>query len=195
MSSVFVNARTTSRTIMSGHATRHQILTAGLDPSFLSDAELLLVDGHQMALAITTAEQARAKGIPVVLDGGSWKERTDELLVHTQIAICSEDFHPPGTSTSHEAIHYLLEHGVAAAVTRGAQPILWAEGSRRGEIPVPVCNAVDTTGAGDILHGAFCRRHLGGAGFVESLTFAASVASYSCRFFGTRAWMESWSDH
>ena len=166
------------------------------DPKVLTGAAVLLVDGHQMSCAIAAAEQAKTLGLSVVLDGGNWKERSDELLSHTQFAICSEDFRPPGASASEQAIEYLLDHGVTAvAVTRGAQSVLWAEGTRRGEIPVPVGNAVDTTGAGDIFHGAFCRRLLDRAAFVDALTFAASVASYSCRFFGTRAWMESWPDY
>ncbi|NET50891.1 MAG: sugar kinase, partial [Merismopedia sp. SIO2A8] len=47
----------------------------------------------------------------------------------------------------------------------------------------------DTLGAGDIFHGAFCHYILQ-QNFTESLVAAAEIASNSCKFFGTRRWME-----
>ena len=196
ISSIFVNPRTGSRTIVSGHATRQQVPACAFDRAVLEGAGLLMVDGHQMACAIAAAAEAKKKGIPAVLDGGSWKQGTEELLAQTEVAICAEAFRPPGTEALGHVIDYLLARGVRhAAVTRGADSILWASGSERGEVAVPSTNANDTLGAGDIFHGAFCRRMLAGAAFVDALAFAASVASYSCRFFGTRAWMQEWHDH
>lgn len=196
LSSIFVNSSSGSRTIVSGHATREQLAEGAFDPTVLNDAGLLMVDGHQMACAIAASAEARRKGLTVVLDGGSWKHGTEELLAGTDVAICSEAFRPPGTQTVAEVIDYLLARGVRrTAVTRGGGSILWASGSERGEIAVPPINAVDTLGAGDIFHGAFCRRMLDGVGFVDALSFAVKVASHSCRFFGTRAWMQTWRDH
>jgi sugar/nucleoside kinase (ribokinase family) len=50
--------------------------------------------------------------------------------------------------------------------------------------------AVDTMGAGDIFHGAFCYFFSIGYGFEESLERAAEIASESCRYRGTREWAE-----
>jgi sugar/nucleoside kinase (ribokinase family) len=49
--------------------------------------------------------------------------------------------------------------------------------------------AVDTLGAGDIFHGAFCHAYAGGLGFSASLASAAEVASRACAFWGPRAWI------
>jgi sugar/nucleoside kinase (ribokinase family) len=49
---------------------------------------------------------------------------------------------------------------------------------------------VDTMGAGDIFHGAFCFFSSEGKGFVESLGEAANIAAESCRYKGTREWMK-----
>jgi sugar/nucleoside kinase (ribokinase family) len=47
-----------------------------------------------------------------------------------------------------------------------------------------------TLGAGDIFHGAFCHRYVvNGFGFRDALEFASAIASRSCQYFGTRAWM------
>jgi len=53
--------------------------------------------------------------------------------------------------------------------------------------------APDTSGAGDIFHGAFCFYACEpGATFQDALAKAAVVASESCRHIGTRAWMRHW---
>ncbi|MGX1808857.1 PfkB family carbohydrate kinase [Nocardia sp. NPDC055321] len=59
----------------------------------------------------------------------------------------------------------------------------------RGEVPVPAVAAVDTLGAGDILHGAFCHFHALGEVFPVALRHAAEVAALSCASVGTREWM------
>ncbi len=193
VSSILVSRGSGARTVISGHATRKQIPAEAFDRRALNDAALLLVDGHQIACAIKAAFEAKAQGIPVVLDGGSWKDRTDELLARIRIAICSETFRPPGTRDLSDVIEYVLRHGPEAVViTRGADPIIWATRHHKGELSPPRVAAIDTLGAGDIFHGAFCFRLMSGATLPEALAFAAEVAAYSCRFFGTRSWMNTW---
>ena len=60
---------------------------------------------------------------------------------------------------------------------------------------VPTVETVDTTGAGDIFHGAFCYFAASGSGFVGALAEAANIAAESCRFHGTREWMQQHSIH
>jgi len=193
VSAVLVSQSTGARTVVSGHATRTPAPAEAVNVGILNSAALLLVDGHQIACSIRAAAQARALGIPVVLDGGSWKDGTDELLPLVQYAICSEHFAPPGNASASDAIAYLLDRGPeAVAITRGPGPITWATRGDKGEIAPPRVVAVDTTGAGDIFHGAFCYQLVLGNPFPGALAFAAKVASYSCRFPGTRSWMATW---
>jgi len=91
-----------------------------------------------------------------VLDGGSWKEGTDELLGFADTAICSNDFKPPGCANEDEVIDYLIGRGVAnIAITKGAHPIRFQSDAASGSVRVPLIEPVDTMGAGDIFHGAF----------------------------------------
>lgn len=62
----------------------------------LEDATTLLVDGHHLRVAQVLARAARARGIPVLLDGGSWKPGLDRLLAHVDHAVLSADFALPG---------------------------------------------------------------------------------------------------
>ncbi|BCK52638.1 PfkB family carbohydrate kinase [Nocardia wallacei] len=63
------------------------------------------------------------------------------------------------------------------------------EAAHVGEIAVPRTQAVDTLGAGDILHGAFCHYYAAGQSFPDALRAAAAVATASCAYLGTREWM------
>jgi sugar/nucleoside kinase (ribokinase family) len=131
-------------------------------------------------------------GICVVLDGGSWKNQTDMLLKSVDVAICSADFLPPGCLTHDDVIQHLQAAGVTKiAITHGADLIQFVSGSGCGTIEVPRIEAVDTTGAGDIFHGAFCFYFSTGWEFQQALRKAATLASESCRYRGTREWMSS----
>jgi sugar/nucleoside kinase (ribokinase family) len=126
----------------------------------------------------------------VVFDGGSWKPGTDQLLNFVDIAICSADFFPPGCTSEDTVIQNLLSAGVRQiAITHGANPVRFVGSPHSGLIEVPQVDAVDTAGAGDIFHGAFCFHIANGSSFVEALREAAGIAAASCQFHGTREWM------
>ncbi|MCM6772791.1 PfkB family carbohydrate kinase [Nocardia sp. CDC159] len=189
VSSIMVATGSGTRTIVSLDGSE---IAAPFDPSQLgplNDARILLIDGHYPELAVGFATAARASGIPVVLDAGRWREVHAELLALTDIAICSASFAPPGVGAD-DLFDYLHDHGVGhAAVTHGGRPIPYSAPDGRGEIAVSGAPVVDTLGAGDVLHGAFCHYHVAGQPFPDALRLASEVASASCRYLGTRAWM------
>lgn len=189
VSSVWINRRG-QRSIVSVNATHIKIPPPLIDPSALVGAGILLVDGHSMEACQAWAEAARSHEVPVVFDGGSWKLGTEQLLMFVDVAICSADFRPPGCAGDDEVTQYLRAAGVRQiAITKGAGPIQYSAGASTGFIEVPHVNAVDTSGAGDIFHGAFCFYAATGSSFVDSLREAAAIAAESCRFHGTREWM------
>ena len=156
----------------------------------LKDYSLILFDGYYPEIALDIAKKAKEKGISIVLDGGSWKPCLNELLRFTDIAICSHDFRPPGTDDEMGAFDFLHSKGVSsAAITRGEKNIFYSSGGSRSEIEIKPVPAVDTLGAGDILHGAFCHYFNQGYDFKDSLVKASEIAGKSCKYFGTRSWM------
>jgi sugar/nucleoside kinase (ribokinase family) len=170
-----------------------------VEKSFLFDAqrtveeikpEIIMLDGFYPEVAIELSKVARKKGIPVVLDGGSWKPATEKLLRLVDVAICSSDFFPPGCVNTDEVFNFLKGKGVKKmAVTRGGDSIVYCE-TARGEIDLEPVNCIDTLGAGDFLHGAFCYYYLQNNDFINSLCKASKIASFSCRFRGTRDWLK-----
>jgi sugar/nucleoside kinase (ribokinase family) len=190
ISSVTVDAKG-RRNVVSANSVRIAAPDAAPDPRTLEQAGVVLIDGHFMQAGKAWAAAAHARGTPVVLDGGSWKEGTEELLSSVAIAICSADFRPPGCSNEESVVRYLKQHGVKhIAITHGADPVLFESGSSSGTLRVPEIEAVDTMGAGDIFHGAFCLFFSVGHGFVGAIAEAAQVASESCCYHGTREWMQ-----
>jgi sugar/nucleoside kinase (ribokinase family) len=161
-------------------------LPADLEPR----PDVLLIDAHLLEVCLGAARLARERGVPAVLDGGSWKPRTDEILTVVDYAICSESFFPPACSSAEEVLAELGRLGVPyRAVTRGERPILWESPDASGAVEIEPIDAVDTLGAGDFFHGAFCHALATGAAFEEALREGARVATLSCRSFGTRAWL------
>ncbi|MGD0580143.1 MAG: PfkB family carbohydrate kinase, partial [Bryobacteraceae bacterium] len=121
---------------------------------------------------------------------GSWKPRTEDLLPYVSVAICSANFLPPGYTNTDDVVEYLVASGVTqVAVSHGDRPILVRDGSGASSIPVRGIRPVDTLGAGDVLHGAFCFAFAHGLSFRASLVWAAEIATISCEYLGARSWI------
>lgn len=191
VSSIIVTQSTGERAVISINATKSQASGLNIEADILDNVEIVLVDGHQLQVGAKVAGFAKNKNVPVVLDGGSWKPGLEEVLPLVSYAVCSENFCPPGCTNVEDVFAYLEKMGVLnVAVTRGEKSILYQTTKGKGEVCVPAINAVvDTLGAGDIFHGAFCYYILE-EGFTEALESAAKIAGYSCQFFGTRRWMD-----
>ncbi|MEY9989144.1 sugar/nucleoside kinase (ribokinase family) [Streptomyces sp. V4I8] len=195
VSCALVTASSGERAVASTNATGHRLGPPDNLDTWVAACDIVEFDGHHGELAQATAQVARAAGRRTVLDGGSWKPGTENLLPSIDVAVCSADFRPPGTDTPADTLRFLRDHGVMwSAVSHGGQPIVWAGPDGAGTVEVPPVRVADTLGAGDILHGALThqlagQRQLTVQGFVEALRAAAVVASRSCASFGTRAWM------
>jgi sugar/nucleoside kinase (ribokinase family) len=151
--------------------------------------DIILTDGFYLDVALSVL-QNKDKNIPVVLDGGSWKQNLEKLLPFVDIAICSDDFFPPKTTNKQEVISFLQQFGVTQIViTQGNKPLIVVNDKAAYELEVPQIDACDTLGAGDIFHGAFCFYLSSGSNFNTALKQAAQVAANSCKHFGTREWM------
>jgi sugar/nucleoside kinase (ribokinase family) len=189
VSSIVVTQATGERAVISINTAKMPAPSELPLAEMLQLIDLVLIDGHQMQAGAAIAAEARSHGIPVVVDGGSWKPGFDTVLRHTDYAICSANFQPPAVSGAAEVMDFLAAIGVSyTAITQGSGPILYRSPTGSGAIAVPSIQAVDTLGAGDIFHGAFCHALLQ-SDFVEALTLAAQVATHACQFFGTRQWM------
>jgi sugar/nucleoside kinase (ribokinase family) len=79
VSSIIVTQTTGERAVVSINATKTQATEKSIPKDILQNIDIVLVDGHQMKVGYNIARMAKAKNIPVVIDGGSWKAGFDEL--------------------------------------------------------------------------------------------------------------------
>ena len=96
VSSVTVHRASGDRTVVSANAAVFSTVNAEFDPKWLRGVSIVEVDGQYMPLCIAAARAACERGIPVVLDSGSWKPGMPKLLPFLDTVICSGDFRPPG---------------------------------------------------------------------------------------------------
>lgn len=189
ISSIIVTEATGERAVVSINASKSQMSPDRIPADILQDVDVVLIDGHQMAVGVAIAQQAKAQNIPVVVDGGSWKPGFEQVLALTDYAICSANFHPPDCPDSAAVLSALINLGIRhIAITQGERPIQFYDDGKTGAIAVPQVAVVDTLGAGDIFHGAFCHAILE-TSFRDALVAAAKVAAQSCKGFGTRHWL------
>ncbi|AEV83310.1 sugar kinase [Actinoplanes sp. SE50] len=194
VSSIVVSAGTGNRAVVSTNGAARSVTVPHL-AALVDGMRAVQVDGHYPELATAVLTEARRRGIPTLIDAGSWKPVTPRLLPLLDVVVCSADFRPPGISTPHDVAAFLADAGVRwIAISRGDRPLLRWTGGGFTEQPVPATPVIDTLGAGDVLHGALTlavarRWPLTDATFAEALDEAAAVASRSCGSFGTRAWM------
>jgi sugar/nucleoside kinase (ribokinase family) len=192
-SSILVTQGTGDRAVVSLNAIRAQATPEDIPAEIWTalrqrTLDLILLDGHQMAVSQAIAPVAHQAQIPIVIDGGSWKPGFEQLLPWADYVICSAQFHPPGCATPEDCWRYLHALGIPQIViTQGGGPILWWQGDRLQTIPVPVIQPVDTLGAGDIFHGAVCHALLTQP-MDAALRSGAHWAALACQSRGTRRW-------
>ncbi len=190
VSSIIVTQTTGERAVISINAVKTQVTSQSMPPDIWQNVAIVLIDGHQMEVSREIAAIAKTQNIPIVIDGGSWKPGFEKILPFVDYAICSANFHPPNCHTTAEVFTYLGSFDIPhIAITHGEQPIEYISEGNPGVVSVPQIASVDTLGAGDIFHGAFCSYILQ-SGFTDALAKAANVAATACQSFGTRRWME-----
>lgn len=192
ISSVIVNTATGERSVVSLDAAGRDVAAPQDLEKLLAGAAVVLINGHHPKLAAAAGRSAARQQRPVVLDAGRWRPVMDELLPAARAVICSADFRMPGTADPAASAAAVVRRGVpSVAVTRGAEPILWWEQAAAGQVPVPPIEVVDTLGAGDFFHGAFCWfLARPGLDFAGRLAAAAEVSGVRCAHLGPRGWLD-----
>ena len=130
-----------------------------------NSAQALHLDGHQPDAAIHYAKLFRERGIMTSLDGGGLRANTHELLTLIDVAIVAERLCEQMALSPAEMLDYLKDRGVkVGGVTEGERGMLWYDESgsvsRLPALAVPHERVVDTSGAGDIFHGAYVASYL-----------------------------------
>jgi sulfofructose kinase len=166
-----------------------------LDPSSITEAKItgarmLHIDGHDTPAVARAAAIARRHQIPVTLDVDTIYHGFDQVLPNVDYLVASSEFPVQWTNEANpfRALHMIQEeYGMrCAAMTLGAHGALALMDGRFTYSPAFVVNCVDTTGAGDVFHGAFCYAVLQGMDIREALEFSNAMAALNCTALGAR---------
>lgn len=165
-----------------------------IDRDLIHESSVLHMDGHQAKAAIAAAKIARKQGVTVSIDAGTLVPDIDELLGLSDIVIASEKFagRYTGAADMAAAVKKLFSGNRRfAAVTLGKAGSLGFDGKRLIKCPAFKVGVVDTTGAGDVYHGAFIFDYARGSAWAECMRFAAAVSALKCTKFGGRTGIPS----
>lgn len=158
----------------------------------IAKADAVLGDVRWPAGVAAAFTAARAAGVPTVLDGDVADAAVfDALLPLSDCAVFSEPGlagYVPQAADDEARLRHALACGCRlAAVTLGERGVVWTDGGPLQHQAAFRVDAVDTTGAGDVFHGAFAFALGAGVEVDDAFRFAAAVAALKCTQPGGRA--------
>jgi len=173
---------------------QHPLRPEELDREWLLSAKYLHLDGHHAEAALAAAQWMHSAGKTVTFDGGKTRGPISpvvrEIIRYVDILICGEGFAQALTGV--EGLWPAAEAALALG-PRVVVQTLGAEGSytltreERFHTPAFSVEVVDTTGAGDVFHGAYLVGLLHGWDLRTVALFSSAVAALKCTKLGGRA--------
>lgn len=187
---IIIDGQTGERTVFWNRPECLRLAPDEIVPEMIESARLLHIDAHDTAAVERAARIARAKGIPVTVDVDTVYHGFERVLPLVDYLVASSNFPLEWTGRTDpfealEGIRQAFQMRVAA-MTLGAHGALALEAGRFIYSPGFVVNCVDTTGAGDVFHGAFCYAVLRGMPLRDSLDFSNAMAALNCTALGAR---------
>ena len=160
-----------------------------IDPDFLCQGKILHLDAHEPETALEAAGYFRKKtGRKIVLDIDDWDDSREKLVGLVDVLIGSEtfarNFHPTDPTQAAEKIAALGPEIVI--LTQGDKGCFGKMGNLTFQVPGYQVKVVDTTGCGDVFHGAFVFGLLKEWDVQHAARFANAVAALKCTKLGGR---------
>ncbi len=167
----------------------------------LTGCRALHLDGHLSQAALDYAKRCRAAGILTSLDGGGLRDNTEELLGYIDVAVVAERLCEQMNFTSEQMLDYLKKRGCRiGGVTEGEHGMLWFDEagkvSRLPALPVPSNLIIDTSGAGDVFHGAYLAAYLADpkGRWQDHFLFSRAASAHKIQHLGNEAGIPSRED-
>ncbi|MBL8221958.1 MAG: ribokinase [Bryobacterales bacterium] len=187
---IIIDRTTGERTVFWNREDCLRLQPEEIEERMIADTRLLHIDGHDTPAVEKAARIARAHDIPVTVDVDTIYPGFERVLPHVTHLVASSEF-PVAWTKEKDPLKALdliqKEYGIpVAAMTLGSYGALARVDGQIVYSPAFVVNCVDTTGAGDVFHGAFCYAVLKGMSMMDALTFSNAMAALNCRAMGAR---------
>ena len=187
---IFVEQTTGERTVFWDRDARLTVSPQELTESAITSARVLHLDGCDVEACLKAARWARRARLPVIADLDTVYKRVERLFPYIDYLIASTKF--LSTLTGQADPFHALEYTAAKykvkapGMTLGKDGALIYFGGQLHYSPGFAVETVDTTGAGDVFHGAFIYGLLAGWEMRRILDFANAMAALNCTALGAR---------
>ena len=192
---ILVDNSTGERTVLWRRPDSLRIEPEWITPERIACARLLHIDGHDTLAVARAAEIARGASMTVTVDVDTIYPGFERVLPNADYLLASAEFPErwTGESDPFRALERIQnEYGMhLAGMTLGAHGALARVDGRFLYSPGFVVNAVDTTGAGDVFHGAFCYAVIERMEVRDALDFSNAMAALNCTALGARGGIRS----
>jgi sulfofructose kinase len=187
---ILIDQATGERTVLWQRNDCLRLAPESMTAEKITSARLLHIDAHDTATVAKAAQIAREHRIPVTVDVDTIYHGFDQVLPHVDYLVASSEFPVQWTNERDpfRALEMIQEefHIPVAAMTLGALGALARVDGFFIYSPAFVVNCADTTGAGDVFHGAFCYAVLQKMPMRETLEFSNAMAALNCTALGAR---------
>jgi sugar/nucleoside kinase (ribokinase family) len=187
---ILVNPQKHTRTIAWYRKPYPPIEPEQIDLDVVEASRVLYLDAHEGPAARRAAKRAKETGRLVVVDADNDTDDIRFVLPYADVIIGSERFASQfaGDIGSERAAALLYERfGGICGITAGSHGSYLVTDEGAFHQPAFPVDVVDTTGAGDVYHGAFVVGLLEGWPIRDTATFASAVAAMKCRKLGGRS--------
>jgi sulfofructose kinase len=176
-----------------GNLQREPLSIDELDKDYITSAEYLHLDGFHFESALQSAKWMREAGKKVVLDGhktsGSVGKHLCDLIEYVDVLISGSGFAKAltGISDINEAGKKILDLGPSIFVQTEGEDGSWTiTADECFRTPAFKVDVIDTTGAGDVFHGAYIVGLLKGWNLEQIALFSTAVSAIECTKLGGR---------
>ncbi|HEY1213356.1 MAG TPA: PfkB family carbohydrate kinase [Bryobacteraceae bacterium] len=187
---ILIDQSTGERTVLWQRCDGLRLTPSDIRREDIAHARLLHIDGFDIDAAVYAASTARELAVPVSLDVDTVYPGFDAVLRNVDYLVASSTW--PGEWTGESdpfAALTMLQHEyrfTVAAMTLGDRGALALYHGQWSYEPAFEVGCLDTTGAGDAFHGAFCYAMLQGMPMEAVLRFSNAAAALNCMAIGAR---------
>lgn len=187
---IAINAGDGRRTIFWHRGSTPPLKAQDIDLGIYPNARFLHVDSLMVEAIGEAVKQAKQRQMKVVMDAGTLREGILDILEMVDVLIASEQFSiqlAPDYKDPKYPLKKMLSYGVKEAIitlgSRGSVGLSKDEFIKQEAYSV---RAVDTTGAGDVYHGAYIYGLINDWNMKECMRFASAVSAIKCMKIGAR---------
>ncbi len=197
---ILIEEATGARSILYHRGNTPSLDPSGIDAAIVARGRILHVSGSYQDAEIRAARLAKSLGMTVSFDGGAGLVRPGigELVDLADILVVARAFAVgvTGLRDREACARSLLGRGPRTVViTDGvAGSWGWTDAGESYYQPAFQVDVADTTGAGDVYHGAFVYGVLQDWPLQRALRFASAVAALKCTRVGGRAGIPALKD-